>query len=90
MQHPSTHLKPEWIKTIRENAPVAEQMGMLHPLQLALIYEQKWFMFLVPEAYSGLQLDLHKQVRLEESLAWANGSLGWVVTLCSGAGWFGG
>ncbi len=29
-------------------------------------------------------------VRLEESLAWANGSLGWVVTLCSGAGWFGG
>ncbi|MEO6150125.1 MAG: acyl-CoA dehydrogenase [Mucilaginibacter sp.] len=90
MQHPSAYLKPEWIKTIRDNAPSAEQTGMLHPDQLELIYEQKWFRSLVPTAYSGLQLDLPEQVRLEESLAWADGSLGWVVTLCSGAGWFGG
>jgi alkylation response protein AidB-like acyl-CoA dehydrogenase len=27
---------------------------------------------------------------LEEALSWADGSLGWTVTLCSGAGWFSG
>ncbi|GAA3972146.1 acyl-CoA dehydrogenase [Mucilaginibacter dorajii] len=88
--HPSYLLKPDWVKTIRDTAAGAEQMGALHPDQLALIYEQGWFKFLVPKAYSGLQLALPDMVRLEESLAWANGGLGWVVTLCSGAGWFGG
>jgi alkylation response protein AidB-like acyl-CoA dehydrogenase len=88
--HPSYLLKPEWVKTIRDTAAEAEKTGVLHPDQLALIYEQGWFKFLVPKAYSGLQLALPDMVRLEESLAWANGSLGWVVTLCSGAGWFGG
>lgn len=88
--HPSHNLKPEWVKTIRDAAPAAEKAGMLHPDQLALIYEQGWFKFLVPKVYGGLQLPLPQMVRLEESLAWANGSLGWVVTLCSGAGWFGG
>jgi alkylation response protein AidB-like acyl-CoA dehydrogenase len=90
MTHPSIYLKPEWVKTIRDAVPDAERNGKLHAGQLALIYEQGWFKFLVPAEYSGLQLALPDQVRLEESLAWANGSLGWVVTLCSGAGWFGG
>lgn len=88
--HPSQNLKPEWVDIIRSAAPDAEQAGKLQPGQLELIYEQGWFKFLVPQAYSGLQLALPQMVRLEESLAWANGSLGWVVTLCSGAGWFGG
>ena len=88
--HPSQNLKPEWVDIIRKAAPAAEQAGKLQPDQLELIYEQGWFKFLVPKAYSGLQLALPQMVRLEESLAWANGSLGWVVTLCSGAGWFGG
>jgi alkylation response protein AidB-like acyl-CoA dehydrogenase len=88
--HPSQNLKPEWVDIIRGAASAAEQVGRLQPGQLALIYEQGWFKFLVPQAYSGLQLALPQMVRLEESLAWANGSLGWVVTLCSGAGWFGG
>ena len=90
INHPSYHLKPEWVKIIRDAAPDAEKAGMLQPGQLELIYEQGWFKFLVPKVYSGLQLALPAMVRLEESLAWANGSVGWVVTLCSGAGWFGG
>src|SRR4051812_12420303 len=90
MSHPSYLLKPEWVKTIRDTAAEAEKLAQLHPDQLSLVYEQGWFKFLVPKAYSGLQLPLPDMVRLEESLAWANGSLGWVVTLCSGAGWFGG
>ncbi|MCD8741265.1 acyl-CoA dehydrogenase [Mucilaginibacter roseus] len=88
--HPSELLKPEWVDIIRRHVPEAEKSGKLHPAQLALVHEQGWFKFLVPAIYSGLELNLTDQVRLEESLAWANGSLGWVVTLCSGAGWFGG
>ena len=88
--HPSTHLKPEWVNIIRAAVPAAEKAGMLQPEQLALVHEQGWFKFLVPAIYSGLELNLPDQVHLEESLAWANGSLGWVVTLCAGAGWFGG
>jgi alkylation response protein AidB-like acyl-CoA dehydrogenase len=90
INHPSYHLKPEWVKIIRDAATDAEKAGMLQPGQLELIYKQGWFKFLVPKVYSGLQLALPDMVRLEESLAWANGSVGWVVTLCSGAGWFGG
>jgi len=45
---------------------------------------------LVPAVYSGREMSLPELVRLEESISWADGSLGWVVTLCCGAGWFGG
>src|SRR5690606_14262993 len=33
---------------------------------------------------------LPQAVRLEEALAWADGSLGWTLTLCAGANWFAG
>ncbi|QEC71478.1 hypothetical protein FSB73_07145 [Arachidicoccus ginsenosidivorans] len=29
-------------------------------------------------------------MRFEEAIGWAEGSAGWVFTLCSGAGWFAG
>ncbi|MDT3403952.1 acyl-CoA dehydrogenase [Mucilaginibacter terrae] len=89
-QHPSNLLKPEWVKAIRAEAFAAEEAGMLQAGQLQLIYEQQWFKMLVPKAYGGLELDLPAQIRLEEALSWADGSLGWVVTLCAGACWFGG
>jgi alkylation response protein AidB-like acyl-CoA dehydrogenase len=90
MEHPSAQLKPEWVDIIRRNSAEAERAGKLHPDQLALIYEQQWFKLLAPAVYSGLETSLPKLLRTEEALAWANGSLGWVVTLCCGAGWFGG
>ncbi len=88
--HPSTLLKPDWIEIIRSESAEAERTGLLQPKQLELIYQQQWFKMLVPEAYSGTEKPLPEMVRLEESLAWADGSFGWTVTLCSGAGWFGG
>ncbi len=90
VKHPSDLLQPEWIETIRSGAAEAERTGLLQPKQLELIYEQQWFKLLVPELYSGTQKSLPDMVQLEESLAWADGSLGWVITLCSGAGWFAG
>jgi alkylation response protein AidB-like acyl-CoA dehydrogenase len=45
---------------------------------------------LAPRAAGGAELPLPDVVRLEERLAATDGSLGWVVTLCAGAGWFAG
>lgn len=90
VSHPSQLLQPEWTEIIRSEAAEAERTGLLQPKQLQLIYQQQWFKLLVPEVYSGYQKSLPEMVQLEESLAWADGSFGWVVTLCSGAGWFAG
>ncbi len=88
--HPSKQLLSEWIEIIRSEAADDERNGLLQPKQLELIYQQQWFKLLVPKAYQGEEKPLPEMVRLEESLAWADGSVGWVITLCSGAGWFGG
>lgn len=90
ISHPSTLLQPDWVEIIRSEAAEAERTGLLQPKQLELIYQQQWFKLLVPEVYSGIEKPLPQMVRLEESFAWADGSFGWVITLCSGAGWFGG
>jgi alkylation response protein AidB-like acyl-CoA dehydrogenase len=88
--HPSAFINIGDVNIIRRTAPQAEQMGVLHPSQLEVIYSRKWFKLLVPEIYSGLQISLPDLVRLQEAISWTDGSTGWVVTLCSGAGWFGG
>lgn len=90
IKHPSLYLQPDWVKTIRGKAIEAESDAKLHPDQLAIIYERGWFKILVPAVYSGREMSLPELVRLEESISWADGSVGWVVTLCCGAGWFGG
>ncbi len=88
LHHPSQFLSPEDVQTIRQQSAEAEQHGKLTPVLLDLIYRKQWFKMLVPATYGGLALSLPEVVRLEEALSWADGSLGWVVTLCSGAGWF--
>lgn len=90
IKHPSFFIRPEWVTLIRDSAAEAEHLGMLRPQQLSLIYEQRWFKLLVPLVYGGLEKPLVELLQLEEALSWADGSLGWTVTLCSGAGWFGG
>ncbi|WP_295798907.1 acyl-CoA dehydrogenase [Mucilaginibacter sp.] len=90
LQHPSAFIDAGDVHIICANAPEAEQMGMLHPEQMEIIYKQKWFKLLVPEVYNGRQVTFPELVRLQEAISWADGSTGWVVTLCSGAGWFGG
>ena len=89
-EHPSLIMQPRWVEIIRDNAAEAEQLGKLHPAQLQLIYDLQWFNLLAPAVYGGLQSSLPQLVKTEEALSWADGSLGWVVTLCCGAGWFGG
>jgi alkylation response protein AidB-like acyl-CoA dehydrogenase len=88
--HPSAFIDGEDVNAIRNSAAEAEQLGMLHPEQLRIVYKQGWFKLLVPQVYSGRQITLPGLVRLQEAISWTDGSTGWVVTLCSGAGWFGG
>jgi alkylation response protein AidB-like acyl-CoA dehydrogenase len=78
------------VALIRKHAGEADRRGELHPEVLALIYEQQWFRMMVPRSLGGLALPLPAVVRLEEELAREDGSVGWTVTLCSGAGWFAG
>jgi indole-3-acetate monooxygenase len=88
--HPSAFIDKEDVSIIRNTAAGAEQMGMLHPDQLGVIYKREWFKLLVPKNYTGREITLSNLVRLQEAISWTDGSTGWVVTLCSGAGWFGG
>jgi alkylation response protein AidB-like acyl-CoA dehydrogenase len=90
IQHPSFYLQPEWVTILRNSSFEAERAGKLQPEQLKLIIDQQWFNLLAPAKYGGLEKTLPEVVRIEESLSWADGSAGWVITLCAGAGWFGG
>lgn len=77
------------IKNVLANEALkAEKKGSLTAKQLAIIYKNKWFKMFVPKAYGGLQLNFLDALRLEEALAQIDGSLGWTVTLCSGANMF--
>jgi len=89
-QHPSAFIAIEDVTIIRNTAAEAEQLGKLHPEQLGIIYKNHWFKLLVPRVYTGEQVTLLRLLQLQEAISWADGSIGWVVTLCNGAGWFGG
>ncbi|WP_231492080.1 acyl-CoA dehydrogenase family protein [Pedobacter sp. Leaf170] len=79
-----------WQKTVAEFAAQSEKIGELHPEILAIAYQENWFKLFVPEAYGGAGKKLPEILRLEEALAYADGSLGWTITLCAGAAWFAG
>lgn len=76
------------VKQLRGFSNRAEADGVLTPEQLAIIYDRRWFKLFVPRRLGGLELSLPEAVRLEEELAWIDGSLGWTVTLCAGANLF--
>ena len=76
------------ISVLRGEALEAERSGRLTDKQLNLIRSKKWFKLFVPKRFNGLGLTLPEVLRIEESLAWIDGSVAWVVTLCAGAGWF--
>jgi alkylation response protein AidB-like acyl-CoA dehydrogenase len=76
------------IVCIRTHAALADRAGWLQPEQQQLIHTRGWLRMLAPRAVGGAELPLPQVVRLEEEIAAIDGSMGWVVTLCAGAGWF--
>lgn len=87
-EHPSQRIEADVVTALQAHNEIAEGLGHLHAEQLKVLYDKRWFKLFVPEVDGGLGLSLPQGVRLEESIAWIDGSLGWVVTLCSGASWF--
>lgn len=79
-----------WKNKVATLASAAEGLGTLHPDILEIAYQQEWFKLYVPKIYGGPGRMLPEILKLEEELAYLDGSLGWTVTLCSGAGWFAG
>jgi alkylation response protein AidB-like acyl-CoA dehydrogenase len=75
---------------IREQSAASDQAAALTPELRSLIHERGWLRMLAPQAVGGAELALPDAVRLEEAIAAADGSAGWTVTLCAGAGWFAG
>jgi alkylation response protein AidB-like acyl-CoA dehydrogenase len=90
LSSPATFLPGGAFTLIDSHAGVSEAEGRLMEEVVDLVYREGWFRMLAPKRWGGDALPLPQVVRLEEGLAYADGSLGWVVTLCSGAGWFGG
>jgi alkylation response protein AidB-like acyl-CoA dehydrogenase len=87
---PATFLPKGALELIDAHAGTAEVNGHLLEEVVELAYREGWFKMLAPKRWGGQALPLPEVVRLEEALAFADGSLGWTVTLCSGAGWFAG
>ena len=83
-------LTQTWQEAILKLAAQSEELGELHPDILEIAYEQEWFKLYVPVAYGGPGKKLPEILRIEEDLAYVDGSTAWTVTLCSGAGWFAG
>jgi alkylation response protein AidB-like acyl-CoA dehydrogenase len=77
-------------RRIARYAAQADAAGWLHPVQQALLHRRGWLRMLAPAALGGAELALPEVVRLEEAIAGIDGSMGWTVTLCAGAGWFAG
>ncbi len=75
---------------IERHAAAADAARFLCPVQQALLHRRGWLKLLAPRASGGAELPLPEVVRLEEAVAAVDGSMGWVLTLCAGAGWFAG
>lgn len=55
---------------------------------LEIIFKERWLQIWVPKDYSGLGLSFSEGLEVLKNLAFCDGSLGWIVTLCSGANYF--
>jgi alkylation response protein AidB-like acyl-CoA dehydrogenase len=86
----ATPLSPRDARRIERYAALADAARFLHPVQRALLHRRGWLKMLAPRASGGAELPLPQVVRLEEAVAAVDGSMGWVLTLCAGAGWFAG
>lgn len=83
-------LLPRDARRIARHVAQADAARFLHPAQQALLHRRGWLAMLAPREHGGAELPLPQAVRLEEAVAAVDGSTGWALTLCAGAGWFAG
>lgn len=83
-----------WLQVLKYRLWMNENSS-IHPAILESIHHYQWLKLLMPihphfEPNKGGMEILRQTLTLEHALAYTNGSVGWFVTLCSGAGWFSG
>ena len=88
ISHPRQFIPKKVADQLRKFGLEAEHLKELHEGQKFAIREENWLNMYVPRNFGGLGLTLPDIIRREEGISWADGSSGWVVTLCSGAAWF--
>ncbi len=55
---------------------------------MQLVHRKKWLLIWVSKEFNGLDVSFSKGLKLLYQIAKTDGSLGWFVTLCSGANYF--
>ncbi|HTJ13829.1 MAG TPA: hypothetical protein VL547_17455 [Dinghuibacter sp.] len=83
-------IAPDVLVRIRSEAAPSEALGRLTPAAFSILVEQGWLRLLIPRSVGGLEFDLPSLLELQEAASWADGSFGWVLALCGGAGFFAG
>ncbi|RUS46779.1 acyl-CoA dehydrogenase [Cohnella sp. AR92] len=78
----------EAIRRIRELSPKMEAAGRIDDWLLEQVYDERLFKLFVPNEYNGRMTPLPEALKLFERAAWADGALGWLVTIGSGGGFF--
>ncbi|MBU7577419.1 MAG: hypothetical protein KAF40_05100 [Flavihumibacter sp.] len=78
----------EFIKLVRDTAREAELRGELPEAVWDQVITANWLNLYLPIDLRGMGMEFPEAVETLEKLAWIDGSLGWTITLCSGAHWF--
>ncbi|WP_290792255.1 hypothetical protein [Flavihumibacter sp. UBA7668] len=76
------------VDAIRDRAREAELRGKLADEDWALVQQHNWLNLYLPAELKGRGFPFPDSLDYLEQLAYTDGSLGWTITLCSGAHWF--
>ncbi|WP_246470127.1 acyl-CoA dehydrogenase [Cohnella nanjingensis] len=76
------------VSRIRADAFRMEAAGASTPALLEWIYEERLFKLFVPDELEGRMTPLPEAARIFERAAWADGSLGWLLAIGAGGGFF--
>ncbi len=74
--------------TLKQLKSKLQNSKVLSDEVLTWITQQNYWNLWVPKSYNGLEKSLTAGLKILQSLAKINGSLGWTITLCSGANFF--
>lgn len=76
------------VDSIRNRARESELRGKLADDDWTTVHQNNWLNLYLPAEMKGRGLSFTDALHFLEQLAYTDGSLGWTVTLCSGAHWF--
>lgn len=76
------------VKVIREQSREMEKKGSLTPEVLNIIYKYGLFKLFLPQELNGNMTPLPEALRIFDTVAWIDGSIGWLVNIGSGGGVF--